>query len=76
MGELDPSNVGIAAPIVSAEGDVHESLVLILSETRYQTADKPLLLQTVKAAAAQISKQIANEGFVDEHGFPLAASSR
>jgi DNA-binding IclR family transcriptional regulator len=76
MGELDASNVGVAAPIFGTEGEVRESLVLILSDTRYQTVDKALLLQTITAAASQISQQIGSMGSVDEHGFPIAAASK
>ena len=72
MGELDATNVGVAVPIVGAMGEVNESLVLILSETRYLTVDKDLLLETVNAAAAQISEQIGTAGSLDEHGFPVA----
>jgi DNA-binding IclR family transcriptional regulator len=71
VGELDPSNVGVAAPIFGAEGDARGSLVLILSETRYQISDKPLLVETLKGAAARISERIAEEGYVDEHGLLL-----
>jgi DNA-binding IclR family transcriptional regulator len=74
VGELDPANVGVAAPILGEGGEARGSLVLILSETRYQIADKPLLLDTLKGAAARISERIADEGSFDEHGLVLPAT--
>jgi DNA-binding IclR family transcriptional regulator len=60
-GELDASNVGVAAPIFGEDGDARESLVLILSDSRYQIADKPLLFETLKKTAGSISRHIAEQ---------------
>jgi DNA-binding IclR family transcriptional regulator len=60
-GELDASNVGVGAPIFGTNGDVRESIALILSNSRYQIADKALLFETLKKTADSISRQIAEQ---------------
>jgi DNA-binding IclR family transcriptional regulator len=70
FAELDPDNVGVAAPIVSdpASGSP-ASLVLVFSATRYAIIDKPLVTKIVCTAAARIcelieSRQVMNEKVV------------
>jgi len=53
LGELEPQNVGVAAPI-SAEGALPASLVLVLGRQRYAIADKTLIAGMVVQAAERI----------------------
>jgi DNA-binding IclR family transcriptional regulator len=54
LGELQPQNVGVAAPIIT-EGALPASLVLVLSRQRYAIADKPLVAGMVMQAASRIA---------------------
>jgi DNA-binding IclR family transcriptional regulator len=76
MGELDLTNVGVAAPVFNAEGEVGGALVLVLSDTRFQIADRNLLIETLRSAAGNITQRIAVQGSVDEHGLPLTLLTR
>jgi len=58
VGELDPANVGISAPIVYDAPVSHASIVLVLSSTRYLTTDKNVIIQMAKGAAGHISDAI------------------
>ena len=57
-GELDATNVGVAAPIFRTGHNVRESIVMIMTKSRYQIADKPLLFETLKKIADSISERI------------------
>jgi DNA-binding IclR family transcriptional regulator len=59
LGELDPQNVGIAAPVARADGAPPSSLVLVLSRERWTIADKPLVAELVKTAASRIAAAVA-----------------
>ena len=73
VGELESANVGVAAPVMGEDGDIASALVLILTKARYQISDKPLLLDTLKRAAAHISQRIGGHELLDENGLPIAA---
>ena len=60
VGELDPANVGISAPITYDAPVSHASIVLVLSSTRYLTTDKNVIIQMAKGAAGHISNAIRN----------------
>ncbi len=55
IGELDPPNIGVGAPILDGAGMAVGSLVLVLSRPRYAIADKALLARMVTQASQQIS---------------------
>jgi DNA-binding IclR family transcriptional regulator len=55
LGELDADKVGLAAPVFRRERVVAGSLCLVLSRTRYETANAPLLVARLTEAAAAIS---------------------
>lgn len=54
LGELEPQNVGVAAPIV-AEGAMPASLVMVLGRQRWAIADKAVIARMVMEAAADIA---------------------
>lgn len=58
VGELDPENVGISAPIAYDAPAAHAGIVMVLSATRYLTTDKSVIIQMARAAAEQISDAI------------------
>lgn len=55
-GELDPENIGIAAPIVFGSPSLYASVVLVLGRARYRTTDQKVIVQMAKNIAGQISK--------------------
>ena len=54
LGELEPQNVGVAAPI-AADGALPAALVLVLGRQRFEHADAVLLVRMVMRAAAGIA---------------------
>lgn len=59
FGELDPLNVGIAAPVLDAELNAPPpALTLVVPRARYETSNKDLLAQIVKEVAADISNSL------------------
>jgi|SRR5665213_907480 len=59
LGELDPLNVGIAAPILDGELNTPPpALTLVVPRARYETSNKDLLAQIVKEVAADISHNL------------------
>lgn len=58
LGELDVGNVGIAAPIFRPDLGVAGSLCLVLTRTRYDTANVPVLVERLLEAAAAISRTL------------------
>ncbi|MBX9824965.1 MAG: IclR family transcriptional regulator [Xanthobacteraceae bacterium] len=58
--ELEPGNVGVAAPIASDAPNPPGSLVLVFSEKRHATADEAKIVQITMEVADQISGLIAN----------------
>jgi DNA-binding IclR family transcriptional regulator len=75
FGELDPPNVGIAAPVFGADGEVVSSLAAVMNESQYQVVDKDLLVKTIVAAASRLSESITRQG-VDELGLPLVTATQ
>jgi DNA-binding IclR family transcriptional regulator len=58
-GELDPDNVGIAAPVFERGVNVPPcALTLIVPRARYATSNHALLAEIVKNAAAEISDRL------------------
>ena len=54
LGELEPQNVGVGAPVLRGDGAPPGSLVLVLSRARWAIADKKLVAAMVQTAAARI----------------------
>jgi DNA-binding IclR family transcriptional regulator len=66
--ELDPDNVGVAAPITSAAASGSPaSLVLVFTAARYAIIDKALVVRIVKTAAARICGLIENRQAADDN---------
>lgn len=55
FGELDKTNVGIAAPVVHEPGVPPAVLIVVMPRERYDAADPKAVAQAVKDAAAAIS---------------------
>ena len=55
QGELDPENVGVAAPLALETPGSYSSLVLVISTTRYRTTDPSSIVRLVTLAAERIS---------------------
>lgn len=56
FGELDPVNVGIAAPVFDDEpGAPPNALTLVVPRVRFETSNREMLTQILKTAAADIS---------------------
>jgi DNA-binding IclR family transcriptional regulator len=62
FAELDPENVGVAAPILRNPPSTPGSLVLVFSAARYDILDKSLVVEIVRAAAARICDVIEGGG--------------
>ncbi|EIF32012.1 transcriptional regulator [Burkholderia sp. Ch1-1] len=60
LGELDAGNVGVSAPITHVESNAYGSIVLVLSQKRYEILDKSLLTEAVIDGAHNIVKNIAD----------------
>lgn len=58
LRELEPENVGIAAPISNEIPGTYASLVLVLSTPRYRTTDPAAIARLVIAAAERISDRM------------------
>ena len=54
LGELEPQNVAVGAPVPHGEGAAPGSLVLVLSRARWGIADKTVIAALVEMAAARI----------------------
>lgn len=57
-GELDPENIGIAAPISLDTPGIRASLVLVMGAQRYRTTDRASIARLVQAAAERILSQM------------------
>ena len=55
LGELEPQNVAVGAPIQHGDGASPGSLVLVLSRERWGIVDKQLIVTMVCTAAARIA---------------------
>ncbi|VDS05072.1 HTH-type transcriptional repressor AllR [Devosia equisanguinis] len=55
MGEVDPQNGGIAAPIFDENGKVRASLVLVMPAEQLRAADLEVLSSIIRDGAARIS---------------------
>lgn len=58
-GELDPPNVGMAAPVFAADGEVIGSLTLVTLDKRWALADQPQVIGLLRAGASEITDAIA-----------------
>jgi DNA-binding IclR family transcriptional regulator len=58
-GELDPPNVGIAAPVLAADGEVIGSLTLVTLDKRWALADQPQVIALLCAGAREIGEALA-----------------
>ncbi len=58
-GELDPPNVGIAAPVFGADDEVIGSLTLVTLDKRWALADQPQVIDLLRAGAREITAAIA-----------------
>lgn len=54
LGELEPQNVAVGAPVLHGDRALPGSLVLVLSRARWGIADKQLVAALVQTAAARI----------------------
>jgi DNA-binding IclR family transcriptional regulator len=59
FGELDPDNVGIAAPVFQGANNAVAGLVMVMSKPRYALTDKAQLAHIIVAAAARVTAAIA-----------------
>ncbi|MGD9941964.1 MAG: IclR family transcriptional regulator [Burkholderiaceae bacterium] len=61
FAELDPGNVGIAAPLATEPPHTPGSLGVVFSRSRYDILDKSLVIDIVRNAAAQIDTLAAQK---------------
>lgn len=61
LGELEPQNVGVGAPVLRGDGAAPGSLVLVLSRARWGIADHALVARLVQTAAARIGAAASEE---------------
>ena len=54
VGELDPANAAVGAPILMEDGEVAGSIVLVFSRTRFMIVDQKLVADIAMRAARQI----------------------
>ncbi len=58
-GELDPPNVGMAAPVFAADGEVIGSLTFVTLDKRWALLDQPQVIGLLRAGAREITEAIA-----------------
>jgi DNA-binding IclR family transcriptional regulator len=58
FGELDPGKVGIGAPVFRRDRSVAGSLCLVLTQARYDAANRERLVERLLDAAARISEAL------------------
>jgi DNA-binding IclR family transcriptional regulator len=58
-GELDPPNVGVAAPVFAADGEVLGSLTLVTLDKRWALLDQAQVIALLREGARAISEAIA-----------------
>ena len=76
LGELDPQNVGVAAPVRHGGAVPSGGLVLVLSRARWSIADKQLVAELVKTAAARIAAAAAERRDGAEQAGSIVAAMR
>lgn len=59
-GELDPPNVGVAAPVFAADGDVIGSISFVTLNKRWALIDQPQLIAILCDGAERITRAIAS----------------
>ena len=73
LGELEPQNVGVGAPVLRGDGALPGSLVLVLGRVRWSIADKGVVAAMVRTAAARISAAAA-DGTVQSVPLPFRSA--
>lgn len=58
IGELDPANVGVSAPISLDTPGTQASIVVVMSAARYRIAEPEAVAQLIKLAAARVSQTL------------------
>ena len=58
-GELDPPNVGIAAPVFAADGEVLGSVSFVTLDKRWALLDQEQLIEILRDGARRITQAIA-----------------
>ena len=61
LGELEPQNVALGAPVLHQHGAPPGSLVLVLSRARWGIADHELVASLVQTAAARIGAAVQDK---------------
>jgi DNA-binding IclR family transcriptional regulator len=75
-GELDPQNVGTAAPVFAADGEVLGSLTLVTLDKRWALLDQPRVIALLRDGAQRISAAIAEVSHPDAAVLRTAVGER
>lgn len=61
LGELDPGNIGVAAPVVATAVTLPAALAIVMTEQRFAIADRAMTIAVVREGAARISTALSAE---------------
>ena len=73
IGELEPTNVGIAAPIFHDADAPAASLILVMTRTRYATSNQKLIAAIAMRAAERITTRAEQRGNLELIDFGTAS---